>query len=83
MNDIFSKRKEEYFEWYLTQVQAFIQSPAIKQFLVGITKNEKKRLTNYKKEKFKYFIILATNLSLKDAVKFEEALFNKFRKDNK
>ena len=70
------------FEWYVQQVQAFIDSPKVEQFLVGITANEKNRRYAYKKKNFKYFILLDTNMSKEDALKFEEDLFTKF-KDNK
>lgn len=67
----------------ITQVAAVARSPAVAQYLVGITANERTRRSSYERIGFQYFFILETVLTLQEALDLEGALFNHLHADKK
>ena len=67
----------------ITQVAAFARSPAVSQYLVGITAKERTRRSSYERIGFGYFLILEPGLTLQEALELEGALFDKLQASKK
>ncbi len=63
-------------ERHINQIMAFISSPLVDQYLVGITCNVESRRNSYKSIGFPFLFVLEVGLNKADAVSLERDIFN-------
>ena len=78
-----SAKTEKRLARYEKQVSVFARSSAVKQYLIGITANEKSRRAAYDREDFDYFVLLETGLTRDEALELERHLFDRLRNGKK